>query len=306
MIPRGVVLALIQAVQKYSCTDSVSAKIHSSLNNEMTEYNYRNDNIAASGYSIFDLQMDPDHLQNVQDRVYHHPPAAYDPIFRGYKAGVREKKEEIIIEPNRLQSTTITKGTSRDTAWNHLLYKLRTFLPMVRPDLVPKHFAALWSKHPCPKQQDHYDFAPPETSLYSAMLSFDDDTRLTILKKGNHVDLRIPRGFVILFGGHLSHSGSEYLVKDNKRLFFKVMPKGYALKNKEELDVAPKFQECIGKKLGCNATFDNYGIMYTHYIKHCNFARDEVKDNRTVKKLKKSEENKRAREIVNAKKNGNT
>ena len=177
-----------------------------------------------------DLQMDPDHLQNVQDRVYNHPPSAYDPIFRGYKAGLREKKEEIIIEPNRLQSTTITKGTSRDTAWNHLLYKLRTFLPMVRPDLVPKHFAALWSKHPCPKQQDHYDFAPPETSLYSAMLSFDDDTRLTILKKGNHVDLRIPRGFVILFGGHLSHSGSEYLVKDNKRLFFKVMPKIYTLK----------------------------------------------------------------------------
>ena len=124
------------------------------------------------------------------------------------------------------------------------------------------------------------------------------------MKEGSHFDLRISRGFVILFDGNLSHSVSEYLVRDNKRLFFKVMPKVYELKNKEELHVSFKRQECIGKKVGCIATLDNYNQMYSHYQNHCQFA--PPKENRSTKKLKKSGENQRARDIVKAKKNGNT
>jgi hypothetical protein len=69
----------------------------------LIEYNYSRDNITASGYSIFDLQMDPGHIQNVEDRINNHPHSAYDP---DNKADTRKKKDEIIIEPNRLQSTT--------------------------------------------------------------------------------------------------------------------------------------------------------------------------------------------------------
>ena len=137
------------------------------------------------------------------------------------------------------------------------------------------------------------------------MLSFDDDTRLTVRKQGVHVDVRIPRGFVIMFNGNLSHSGSEYLNRDNKRLFLKELSVGYSLPNDEELDVAPKRQACIGKKDGCKGRFDSYSQMYYHYRTHCEFAPEEVKEQRSERKSKKSDEYQRAKN-KKAKNNNNT
>jgi hypothetical protein len=120
------------------------------------------------------------------------------------------------------------------------------------------------------------------------------------MKYGNHVDLRIPRGFLILINGNLSHSGSDYATKDNKWLSFKVMPKGYELKNKEQLDVAPNVLEC--KSENFEVTFDK---MYLHYIKKCKFAPEDVKQNRPNKKSKKSEDNTKHQDYLKAKKNIN-
>ena len=115
------------------------------------------------------------------------------------------------------------------------------------------------------------------------------------MKDGVPEVVSVPRGFVVIFSGDCFHCGSEYInTGDNKRLFFKVMPKGHQLARDEKDHVNKKPVKCHL----CSAPCDHKRALRDHIRMKCPLAAPEVI-------VMRAERIKRKREIDNGHKRNN-
>ena len=255
-----------------------------------SSYNYGKDNFPKTGYTIIYAQLDDDSYDAVKARVMNHNEDQYELIFKDFTVA-----SEPVISEDRLQSKSITKGTSSDRHWHHMKNKIETHLKNIHRTEEPneqlkmKYFAALWSKAGCAQQIDHTDFSPQDIPLYSGILSFDASTKLTIfVKNGDTKDVFIPPGFFILFSANCKHAGSHY-PEENKRLFFKVMPSNHKLPKMEAQSVNKKAFQCPHCKLGGGDTEE--GLKY-HIEMQCSNSSSVVSSHyREAKTAKRREYN---------------
>ena len=109
------------------------------------EYNYKNDNIPPSHYTIFCLQLNDDDRDEIEKKVLEMKDESFKPIFKQF---VREEDTNItmIPYPNRLQRLGTYSKASTNNAWVRLKRQLKVMVQLVNKNIVPKDYAILWSK----------------------------------------------------------------------------------------------------------------------------------------------------------------
>ena len=103
---------------------------------------------------------------------------------------------------------------------------------------------------------------------FAGLISYDNDTQLEIQEAGNHRrTIQLLAGHAIIFRGDLFHAGAAY-EKENRRIYFKAIPRGCALKEIEKNGVGLGHmcnEDDGGSGMGYNFE-DNY-ILIAHHAK---------------------------------------
>ena len=106
---------------------------------------------------------------------------------------------------------------------------LQEELDPIYPDLEMCYVSALKSDAGGQQQNFHSDFAVFDYVRFAGVISYDKDTTLEIQEIGNYRrTIQLLAGHAIIFRGDLFHAGSAY-EKENRRMYFKAIPKGCAL-----------------------------------------------------------------------------
>ena len=96
---------------------------------------------------------------------------------------------------------------------------------------------------------EHSDFTVFDFPRFAAIYSIEDGTKLVIKNVENQLEsITINRGELLVFRGDVEHCGAAYDV-ENRRLYFKIIPKGAVLGDRE-LDSVGHRVECPKCKKG--------------------------------------------------------
>ena len=142
--------------------------------------------------------------------------------------------------------------------WVHeLKEKIQNKLDTIGCHLVAQHFTILLSLPNGVNQKPHYDFNTSnyQFPLLSGIVSINDNTKLNIYE-GNEQKVncvRILCGECLLFTGMIKHGGACYNT-ENRRIFFKVLPKREVLLCEDLINISYDEVSCRGRDNGCQFT----------------------------------------------------
>ena len=164
------------------------------------------------------------------------------------------------------------------------LKNLQKELDAIYPDLEVCFVSALKSEAGGQQQSFHSDFAVFDHVRFAGLISYDNDTQLEIQEAGNHRrTIQLLAGHAIIFRGDLFHAGAAYEI-ENRRIYFKAIPKGCALKEIEKNGVGLGHM-CNEDEGGCGIGYNFVRQLYTHHTscKAWKSSHKKTKKRKTIK-----------------------
>jgi hypothetical protein len=186
------------------------------------------------------------------------PDSKFNPIF------LKQVKEgdPLVMDQKREQCLDLVehvKGTWLKKTFDHLQEEL----DVIYPDLVICYASALKSKPGGAMESYHADFSRFDYVRFAGIISFDALTTLEVqISPRNKRTVHLGAGEAIIFRGDLFHAGSTY-AKENRRIYFKAIPRGCVL-GQEEHDAVALGYVCDVKKGGCGKRHNFLKELHNH------------------------------------------
>ena len=258
-----------------------------------------------SGWQIVHMQLSAKSLSAVKDYLNDVPESHFEKIFHSFNR-VGDVNIPVMDEyRQQFEGFPVHDKLTRKKWFIELKKKLTIQLQLILSSLELKHWAVLYSKPGCSKQNDHIDIPELKFPAFAGIASFDDSTTLEILgedsKDSEHVV--IPEGHAIIFKGSLIHSGSAYS-KSNKRLYFKACPSKMSFDMEDQDNHVGTVFTCNGS--GCKSPPFASPNALTEHKRWCTAVHGEetIAHRRAVKAEANS--NRRKRKLASLNQNDST
>ena len=182
----------------------------------------------------------------------------FRPIFKKQV----EEGEPMVLDPNRNQCLDLKNVVPGD--WiEKTCKKLQEELDVIYPDLEICYMSALQSLPGGEMQSFHSDFAKFNFVRFAGLISFDSNTKLEVrISPRQQVTINLRVGEAIIFRGDLFHAGSSY-EKENRRIYFKALPRGCVLGD-DEYDAVALDYACKEEKGECGKRFNFHKELKNH------------------------------------------
>ena len=197
-------------------------------------------------------------------------PENFNPIF------LKQVKEgdPLVMDPNRQQCLDLV-DLVKGSWFQRTKERLQEELDVIYPDLEICYVSALKSTPGGEMQSYHADFSTFNFVRFAGIISFDELTTLEVqISPRNKQTIKLDVGEAIIFRGDLFHAGSAY-TQENRRIYFKAIPKGCVLGHDEEDAVALGYV-CDVKKGGCGERF-NFRKQLHNHCQNCGVWQDITK-----------------------------
>ena len=244
---------------------------------------YRNVNLSSWKYRVVDLHLTRTHIKTAFAGLNGIPRKCFKPIF---SKQVKENKELVLDDKRGQFDRVLDYFEDQDSKWlDASMDNLQEELDVIYPDLQICFVSALTSDAGGEQQNYHADCAKFDYVRFAGVISYDDETKLELEEIGKYKrTITLLAGHAIIFRGDLFHAGAAY-EKENRRIYFKAIPKGCVLKEIEKNAVGLG-HICDEDEGGCGKGFNLVSRLYTHHAK-CKAWQATHKKNKKRKSNKK-------------------
>ena len=212
------------------------------------------------GFMIYRLNIDQKNLEACNKAVQELNVSTFTQVFEKIQPSQDGNAFEPSLDEKRFQTTeTLSELFPKRKFYKQLIGHLQSHFDVISENLEITDCRVLKSLPGGGVQQMHQDIVDPQFVCFAGIVAVQEGTKIWLKDFGSKDAMReieIPVGYVLLWRGDLLHAGSAYEEKENRRIYFKVLPKGKSFDPEQigQIEVKICWAKWKGEYRGCRKT----------------------------------------------------